>query len=110
ATPMTGLAVGAAASEQIVPWQRADNLENQPCNQGPEVKEIVTWELAQKYFLDPTFGGALVSGQRNVFTTTEDLTGIAFITQPRHLSPLVSRLRVANSSRTNTEWDMDYDF
>jgi len=109
-TPMTGLAVGAAAPEQIVPWQRADNLENQPCTQGPEVKEIVTWELAQKYFLDPTFGGALVSGQRNVFTTSEDLTGIAFLIEPRHLSPLVSRLRAATSSHTDTEWDLDYDF
>jgi len=110
ATPMTALAVGAAAPEQIVPWQRVDTLGNQPCIQGPEVREIVTWELAQKYFLDPTFGGALVPGQRNVFTTTEDLTGIAFLTEPRHLSPLVSRLRVATSNRTDTEWDFDYDF
>jgi LPS-assembly protein len=110
ATPMTGLAVGAAAPEQTVPWQRPVNLENQPCVQAPEVKEIATWELAQKYFLDPTFGGALVSGQRNVFTSSEDLTGIAFLTEPRHLSPLVSRLRIATSSRTDTEWDLDYDF
>jgi LPS-assembly protein len=110
ATPMTGLAVGAAAPEQTVPWQRLTSVENEPCVQGPEVKEIVTWELAQKYFLDPTFGGALVSGQRNVFTTTEELTGIAFVTVPRHLSPLVSRLRVATGSRTDTEWDLDYDF
>jgi LPS-assembly protein len=109
-TPMTGLAVGAAAPEQTVPWQRVSNLENQPCAQGPAAKEVLTWEVAQKYFLDPTFGGALVTGQRNVFTTTESLTGIAFITEPRHLSPLVSRLRVATSSRTDTEWDLDYDF
>ena len=109
-TPMTGLAVGAAAPEQIVPWQRTDLLENQSCFQGPETREIVTWELAQQYFLDPTFGGALVPGQRNVFTTSEDLTGIAFLTEPRHLSPLVSRLRVATSSHTDTEWDLDYDF
>ena len=109
-TPMTGIAVGAAAPEQLVPWQRVSNLETQPCVTGPAVKEIVTWELAQKYFLDPTFGGALVTGQRNVFTTTEDLTGIAFITQPRHLSPVVSRLRLATSSHTDTEWDLDYDF
>ena len=34
----------------------------------------------------------------------------AFITQPRHLSPLVSRLRIATGSRTDTEWDADYDF
>jgi LPS-assembly protein len=110
AVQMTGLAVGAAAPEQTVPWQRVDNLLSQPCIPAPAAKEVVTWELAQKYFLDPNFGGALIPEQRNVFTTTEDLTGIAFITEPRHLSPLVSRLRVATSSRTDTEWDMDYDF
>jgi LPS-assembly protein len=108
--PMTGLAVGAAAPEQIVPWGHLSNLENQPCLKAPEVREIATWEVAQKYFLDPTFGGALVTGQRNVFTTTEDLTGIAFATEPRHLSPIVSRLRAATSSHTDTEWDLDYDF
>lgn len=109
-TPMTGLAVGAAAPEQIVPWQRTSNLDNSPCAPGPDTREVATWELSQKYFLDPTFGGALIPGQRNVFTSTEDLTGIAFITEPRHLSPVVSRLRVATSSRTDTEWDLDYDF
>ena len=74
------------------------------------MREVATWEVAQKYFLDPNFGGALVTGQRNVFTTTEDLTGIAFATEPRHLSPIVSRLRAATSSNTDTEWDLDYDF
>ena len=32
-------------------------------------RELVRWELAQKYFLDTSFGGALVNGERNVFTT-----------------------------------------
>jgi len=109
-TPMTGLAVGAAAPEQTVPWQRTSAVEGGPCTPEPHTREVATWELKQKYFLDPTFGGAIISGQRNVFTTTEDLTGIAFITRPRHLSPLVSRLRAATSSRTDTEWDFDYDF
>ncbi len=108
--PMTGLAVGAAAPEQTVPWQRNSNLDIPPCAPGPQTKEVVTWQVDQKYFLDPTFGGDLVPGQRNVFTTTEDLTGIAFATQARHLSPLVSRLVADTSSRTNTEWDLDYDF
>ena len=109
-TSMTSLAVGSAAPEQTVPWQRVSNLDTQPCAPGPDVREVATWEFSQKYFLDPTFGGALVPGQRNVFTTTEDLTGIAFVTEPRHLSPLVSRLRIATSSHTDTEWDLDYDF
>jgi LPS-assembly protein len=107
---MSALTVGGPAPESIIPWQHPGTLANPPCQAGPQVREVVTWELAQKYFLDPTFGGALISGQRNVFTTTADLTGIAFVTQPRHLSPLVSRLRVETSSRTDAEWDLDYDF
>jgi LPS-assembly protein len=107
---MSSLTVGGPAPESIIPWQHPSALATPLCQAGPQVREVLTWELAQKYFLDPTFGGALISGQRNVFTTTADLTGIAFLTQPRHLSPLVSRLRVETSSRTDAEWDMDYDF
>ena len=107
---MSALMIGGAAPEMTIPWQHTNALANRPCPPGPAVREVVTWELAQKYFLDPTFGGALIPGQRNVFTTTEDLTGIAFLTQQRHLSPLVSRLRVQTSARTDAEWDLDYDF
>jgi LPS-assembly protein len=107
---MKALTVGGATPQSTIPWQHPNALANAPCQPGPQVREIVTWELAQKYFLDPTFGGALIPGQRNVFTTTADLTGIAFVTEPRHLSPLVSRLRVETTSRTDVEWDMDYDF
>jgi LPS-assembly protein len=45
-----------------------------------------------------------------VFTSTVELTGIAFVTEPRHLSPLISRLRVSTSLRNDIEWDTDYDF
>jgi LPS-assembly protein len=109
---MKALMAGGPAPESIIPWQHPTSrmLANAACPAGPQVREVVTWELAQKYFLDPTFGGALISGQRNVFTTTADLTGIAFLTQARHLSPLVSRLRVETSARTDAEWDLDYDF
>src|SRR5580692_3241556 len=107
---MSALMVGGAGPESTVPWQHVNTLANRQCPPEPPVREVVTWELGQKYFLDPTFGGALIPGQRNVFTTTVDLTGIAFLTQARHLSPLVSRLRVETSSRTDAEWDLDYDF
>ena len=107
---MSALTVGQAAPESSIPWQHVNPLASRPCEEQPQVREVVTWELGQKYFLDPTFGGALIPGQRNVFTTTADLTGIAFLTEPRHLSPLVSRLRVETSERTDAEWDLDYDF
>lgn len=107
---MTALTVGHAAPESTVPWQHTNPLAGPACQPGPRVREVLTWELAQKYFLDPTFGGALIPGLRNVFTTTADLTGIAFLTEPRHLSPLISRLHVETTARTDAEWDMDYDF
>ena len=104
------LFIGGAPVQNPIPWQHRGEPTEVPCNAGPEVREIVTWELAQKYFLDPTFGGALVPGRSNVFTSTADLTGIAFLTQARHLSPLISRLRIQSSARTDVEWDVDYDF
>jgi LPS-assembly protein len=107
---MSALTVGGAAPEQTMPWQHTSHQQTPACQPLPAVREIATWELAQKYYLDPTFGGALVAGQRNVFASTVDLTGIAFATEPRHLSPLVSRLKVETSDRTDTEWDLDYDF
>ena len=106
---MSALRIGAPG-EQIQPWERTYTPEIIPCSAEPQVREIVTWELAQKYFLDPDFDGALVNGRRNVLTTTAEFSGIAFLTQPRHLSPLISRLRVRTSSRADAEWDIDYDF
>src|SRR5208283_3483071 len=83
---MSALTVGGAAPASGAPWRHINPRANPPCQPQSQAREIVTWELAQKYFLDPTFGGALISGQRNVFTTTSDLTGVAFLTQPRHVS------------------------
>jgi LPS-assembly protein len=106
---MPALNAGGGAPQGGVPWSRGGG-ETQTCVSGPQVREIITWELKQKYFFDPNFGGALVAGLRNVFTTSAELTGIAFLTDPRHVSPLVSRLRIQTSARSDAEWDLDYDF
>lgn len=71
--------------------------------------EFLSWELKQKYFLDPNFGGVVVNGTRNVLSTTVDFTGIAFLTEPRRFSPIVSRLRMRTSSNSDLEWQLDYD-
>jgi LPS-assembly protein len=107
---MPGLTLGGGPPRAGAPWQQDVAPETQSCIPGPGVREIVTWELKQKYFLDPTFGGALVPGQRNVFTTTAAFSGIAFLTAPRRLTPLASRLRIQTSARSDAEWDADYDF
>lgn len=71
--------------------------------------EFITWEVKQKYFFDPTFGGAIVNGRRNALTTTEDFSGIAFLTDPRRFAPVASRLRVRTSANSSMQWALDYD-
>ena len=107
---MPSLFIGGAPVSSHIPWERQSEPTEAPCNTGSEVREVVTWELAQKYFVDPNFPGSLVAGRSNVFSNTADLTGVSFLTAPRHLSPLISRLRVQASARTDVEWDVDYDF
>ena len=104
---MSTLTIGGVPQAGAVPWELPPNPDTQPCASGP--REILSWEVGQKYFFDPTFGNALVAGRRNVFTTTADFTGIAFLAGARRFAPIISRLRIETSPHTNTEWDLDYD-
>ncbi len=76
---------------------------------GDSVLEIFTWELLQKRYFDPTFGGALIPGVRNVFESTADLTGYAFLDNPRSASPVVSLLRMSPINGLGIQWQADYD-
>jgi len=77
------------------------------CNKHP--REWATWQIAQKFFLDPYFGGAIISGRRNVFDTTLDLTGVAFLDSAQNRSPVTSRIRFEAVDNLRIEWDIDYD-
>jgi len=72
-------------------------------------REWISWRLTQKYFFDKSFGGAVVDGKRNIFDTTLNLSGVAFLTEAREISPLVSRLRIRTSAKMDVEWDFDLD-
>ncbi len=76
---------------------------------GGETVNWLSWQVAQKYFFDDHFGGAITSRTRNVLETTLDLSGVAFLDRPRAYSPVISRLRWQTTSSTNLEWDVDYD-
>ncbi len=71
--------------------------------------EVFSWRIAQKYFFDPTFGGAIVPGRRNVFGSLLDLTGFAFADGRRRFSPIVSTMRISTSPNTSTDLQVDYD-
>lgn len=72
-------------------------------------EEFLTWRVAQKYFFDPTFGGALVPGQPNVFQTLSALTPFAFADSPRRFSPIVSDLRIEPGKHFDTQFILNYD-
>jgi LPS-assembly protein len=71
------------------------------------VTELMSLEVAQSRYFDPTFGGAVIPGQRNVIEASEDLDGFAFIDGPRNYSPIVSILRFQHV--VGFEWRLDYD-
>jgi LPS-assembly protein len=74
------------------------------------VTDLFSWQLWYKRYFDPTFGGAVTNSTvplRNVIGNTIDLSGYAFLDQPRHDSPIVSALRY--QSRIGVEWRTDYD-
>ena len=50
--------------------------------------EAFTITVRGKYFFDPTFGGALIPGQRNQFYPINTLSGFSYGGVPRHFSPL----------------------
>jgi len=100
-----GIMGSGSGTEQ---WTLAKEKQGYCDDKQGAAKEIVTWELAQKYFFDPTFGGAVVNGARNVFDSSADFTGIAFIYGPRRFSPIISRLRFQHGS-SDLQWDLDYD-
>jgi LPS-assembly protein len=62
-------------------------------------QQFASWRVAQQYYLDPTFGGALVPGQRNVFAALSSLTAFAFADGFRRWSPIVSDFKITVSGK-----------
>jgi LPS-assembly protein len=71
------------------------------------VADVISWQVLYKRYFDPTFGGAVIPGQRNVVESSLGLTGYAFLNGYRRQSPVVSMLRI--QSRVGLEWRTDYD-
>ena len=76
---------------------------------GDTVTEVLSWELFQKRYFDPTFGGAVEAGQRSVLLSALDLTGFTFFDGPRNYSPIVSILRGSPRNGVTFTWESDYD-
>jgi LPS-assembly protein len=74
-----------------------------------QANDLVTWKIAQAYYFDPTFGGALVPGTRNVFQALDSITPFAFADEPRRFSPVNSDLVISPGGIYDAEVRLDYD-
>ena len=83
--------------------------EASPKDCQAQPREWASWQIAQKLYINNDFGGALIPNRRNVFDATLDMTGIAFLTSPRNLAPVTSRLRFEAIDNLRIQWDLDYD-
>jgi len=72
-------------------------------------EEVLSWSISQKHYFDPTFGGAIVNGQRNVFQALDSITPFAFAFGPRNWSPIISDFKITPGGRYDVEQILQYD-
>jgi LPS-assembly protein len=71
--------------------------------------ELVSWSIFQKHYFDPTFGGAIVNGQRNVFEAFDSISPFAFAFGPRNWSPIISDIKITPGGPYDLEQILQYD-
>ena len=109
--PCAEQASGAGRRESPEPDPQQEQADETGANSGCHAKqrEWASWQIAQKFYFDPSFGGAIIPDRRNVFASTLDLTGVAFLTAPRNLTPIISRMRFEAVDNLRLEWNLDFD-
>jgi LPS-assembly protein len=71
--------------------------------------EFLSWNVVQKHYFDPTFGAAIVDGQRNLLQAMNSITPFAFATGPRNSSPIVSDFKITPGGKYDAEQIVEYD-
>ena len=71
--------------------------------------EWLSFKIAQKYFFDSNFGGALQPGTINQFFPLNTLTSFPYAINPRHYSPVTALLRFTPQPGYSFDLRGDYD-
>ncbi len=72
--------------------------------------EFLSFGVTQKYYFDPTFGGAFQPGQSNTFYPLDTDTGFASMGVERNLAPTNFVAMISPSGGINYDVRADYDF
>ncbi len=92
--------------------KRADKSDQEDEDEAEDTSpvqayEFLTVKVAQKYFFDRTFGGALAEGRRNQFYPINTLSGFTFGGRARSFSPAHVEIRYRPLSLTFADIRMD---
>jgi LPS-assembly protein len=74
-----------------------------------EYYEFLSFEVAQKYYFDPSFGGAFVPDEPNLFYPLNTLTGFSSTGIEHTLSPTTASLRLTPNPGISFDVNADYD-
>ncbi len=93
------------------PTDATDALAGDDENATTQAYEVLTVRVAQKYFFDRNFGGALIPGQRNQFYPISTLSGFTFGGSARSFSPVnvAARYRPLSSVYADLRMDVGTD-
>ena len=72
--------------------------------------EFLSFGVTQKYYFDPTFGGAFRSGESNTFYPLYTESGFASMGVERNLAPTSFSARLSPTGSINYDARADYDF
>jgi LPS-assembly protein len=86
-----------------------DSKSESPASISSQPYEALTVTVRGKYFFDPTFGGALVPGQRNQFYPINTLSGFTYGAVPRNFSPLNIEARYRPRREVSVDYRTDFD-
>jgi LPS-assembly protein len=76
---------------------------------GSESYEFLSLSLMQKYYFDPTFGGAFRPGEPNMFFPLDTLTGFSLTGMAQNLAPASVVLRLTPRSGISQDVRADFD-
>lgn len=98
----------AAAGDPRVPQNTrvSGQLTALKASQSPLTRqpyEFLSVTVRQKYFFDPTFGGALIPGRRNQFYPINNFSGFTYGGVARRFSPLNVEARLRTPTRADSE-------
>jgi LPS-assembly protein len=71
--------------------------------------ELMSFTLKQKYFFDPTFGGAFQVGKSNTFYPLDDLSGFSATGVERNVSPAAMIFRLTPTPGISHDLHADFD-